>query len=182
MAWKLLGSKKWFVLLAVVAVGIYLGFFHTAKPMRQSVPEASIKQLPTKSAANNGDKNINTPTGNNQGTGTDNHGRASLPISTSPNQWIQSASGDITVKQPVSNQTISSGVELDGTSKVDKVQFRLIDDTYGVISQGFISVVENSFSAKINFDHHGSSGRLDVFSVNGDGVEINEVQIPVKFN
>lgn len=184
MARRVNRSKKWLILAAavVIAVGVYLAFFHKSKIPRQTVPKATITHLPAQPAANGGEKQINTPTGVNQGTGTDNHGRATTPITASPGQWAQSASGVITVKQPISNQAISSGAELDGTASVDKVQFRLIDNQVGVISQGFISVVDNNFSANISFDHHGSSGRLDVFSVNANGAEVNEVQIPVTFN
>jgi len=49
----------------------------------------------------------------------------------------------------------------------------------GVISQGIIQVVNGKFSATVNFPSHSNSGRLDVYSTDSNGKEINEVQLNV---
>lgn len=112
---------------------------------------------------------------------TDNHG-ASSSI-TDPQQWVVSKSGNITVKQPTANATVKTSSVVSGSAKVSEVQYRLIDDSKGVLATGPISVVNGNFSATLNFTHSASSGRLDIFSYdpNNAGVEINEIQIAVKF-
>jgi hypothetical protein len=176
-----LGKNKGFLALAVIllALVIYAVFFRTPHVRKQAPIKATIKQLPSKTAANGGEKQIDVPTDNNQGTSTDKQGHAAA--SNPSNLWVQSSSGAITLKQPVSGSTIASGIEVSGSANVDKVQYRLIDNDRGVISQGFINVVNGSFSATISFNGHGSQGRLDVFSTNVNGAETNEVQVPVTF-
>lgn len=73
------------------------------------------------------------------------------------------------------------GGDVYGVATVDKVQYRLIDNTAGVISQGFINVVNGNFSAAITFKPYASTGRLDVYSLDANGREVNEVQVPVNF-
>lgn len=168
------------VVALIVVSGLLLFFLRRDDPVVTTTPKATIHQLAKKSAANNGEKHSNASSPVNQGTSTDNHGTQTA-TDTSPGQWTKSQSGVITVKQPVSGSTVKSGDILSGSASIDKIQYRLIDDQVGVISQGFISVINGSFSASISFPSNGTSGRLDVFSSNSNGAEINEVQIPVKF-
>jgi hypothetical protein len=119
------------------------------------------------------------PLSANQGTATDTKGQTQP--STQSSQWLVSESGNITVKQPLSGSTISPGESLIGSATVSRIQYRLIDDTVGVISQGFLSVVNGDFSGSMKFTSKGNTGRLDVFSTDVNGKEINEVQIPIKF-
>ena len=170
-----------YIFLAIIAVGlIVFGFFIVKRnsPRVSPVPKSTIKQLPQQPISNNGEKKIASSSGVNQGTSTDKQGEASP--NTSPNQWIKSASGLLTVKQPVSGEVIKSGFILSGSANLDKVQYRLIDDQRGVVSQGFINVVSGNFSASISFPTYGENGRLDVFSSDPEGREINEVQVEVK--
>jgi len=111
--------------------------------------------------------------------GTDTNGAANA--STDPSQWVVSDSGNITVKQPVANAKLQSGAVLSGSAKVSTVNFRLIDSNVGVISEGTLNVVNGNFSGTLNFTPQSSSGRLDVFSTDSQGVELNEVQISVSF-
>jgi hypothetical protein len=168
------------VLLALVAVGLYY-LRKRNTPKVSPTPAATIHQLPAQPAANNGEKSTQASSGTNKGTVADNQGQAGSPVNTSPSQWTTSASGVITVKQPISSATIKSGVQLAGTATVSKIQYRLIDNQSGVVSEGFINVVNGNFSGNISFQSHSSSGRLDVFTATDTGVESNEVQIPVNF-
>jgi hypothetical protein len=61
------------------------------------------------------------------------------------------------------------------------VNYRLIDDQVGVISQGTIKVVAGNFSAAVNFKPYAKTGRLDVFTTDDNGKESNEVQVQVAF-
>ncbi|HEX5744498.1 MAG TPA: hypothetical protein VFX84_03570 [Candidatus Saccharimonadales bacterium] len=101
---------------------------------------------------------------------------------TESGQWTVSESGLITVKSPAANSVFRSGDTVGGTAKVSKVYLRLVDDKVGVISQGDpIDVIDGKFSAKLRFNAHASTGELDVYSLNSSGAEVNEVQIPVRF-
>lgn len=178
-------SKKWFLIgLAVFIVIVGLFVYQTLKPSQvvsQPTPKATIDKLPSQPAVNNGEKELAKPGSKNQGTSTDNNGVSSGSEANASGQWTKSESGLITVKQPGPNSTIKNGAEVSGSASVSKVQYRLTDDQVGVISQGFINVVDGKFSASISFSSRANSGRLDVFSSNQAGAEINEVQIPVKF-
>lgn len=167
-------------LIAVVLVALGVFFIHKhSAPKVAPAPTANIKQLPQHKAANNGDKKLSSTSAVNQGGPKDNHGEQTATDNPS-NQWVQSESGVITVKNPVNNSEIKSGDTLTGSATVDKIQYRLIDDQVGVVSQGFISVVNGNFSASVNFPSYAKTGRLDVFSSDSSGRETNEVQIPVR--
>ncbi len=156
-------------------------FFHkNAKDARIIVkagkPTAST---PTEQPPPTNPEKTPTPTNDgNQGTAIDTHGSQT---STDPKQWVTSKSGDITVKQPSANATIKPGAVVAGSAKVNQVQYRLIDDQTGVIAQGPLSVVNGNFSGSLQFQAHSSGGRLDVFSFDPSGAEINEVQIIISF-
>lgn len=167
-----------FVAIAAL-IGVILVVEHNKNsPSVTTTPKPTITQLPEHKASNNGEKkSTGTSSQVNQGTATDNYGAGQ--VSTPSSQWTVSESGAITVKQPAAGATIKSGFLLAGSATVDKIQYRLIDNQVGVISQGFISVVNGNFSASVNYPSYGKSGRLDVFSTSANGVEINEVQIQV---
>jgi len=135
----------------------------------------------TSSPNDNEAKNPTSDNGTNQGTSTDNNGVAATPVTSSQDQWSVSQSGDITIKEPIANSLVQSGASLEGSAFVDQVQYTLIDNQIGVISEGAISVVNGDFSATMNFQPSASSGRLDVYSTEPNGKEINLVEIPVNF-
>ncbi len=184
-------SKQWLivaaviVLAAVIVAGLELTdtthFFHKSTPATQVIVSAgkrpSNQNTVTKSGGQS-DKATSTSNGVNKGTATDTNGQAT---STDPSKWVVSASGNITVKQPVANDSIKDGSVLSGSAKVGQVQYRLIDDKLGVISQGQLSVKNGNFSGQMHFQPAASTGRLDVFSYDSNGTEINEVQIAVRF-
>ena len=182
-------NNRWLYLLVVLAIiagsFYYFAFYRPDHIIpRQPVPQAQIKHLPKPSGttATNGAQQPGSSSTINQGTAKDNNGQSPTPITSNSNQWTQSQSGVLTVQQPIANSTLVSGFTLNGTANgISKCQYRLIDDKAGVISQGIMNVVDGKFSATVNFKSYGSTGRLDVFSMDSGGKEINEVQLPVKF-
>ncbi len=54
--------------------------------------------------------------------------------------------------------------------------------TVYVISTNSINVINGKFSAVVNFKPVSQSGRLDVYSTDPNGKEINLIEIPVNFN
>jgi hypothetical protein len=141
----------------------------TAVPSRAAKDtNAPVDKSPTQSA---GHRNI--------GTATDSNGQAKT--TTDSNQWVSSASGVVTVKQPLANASLRDGDILSGSAKADKVHYRLSDNEVGVISQGDLNVVDGNFSGTLHFSSKGTGGRLSVFTTDAMGVEYNEVQINLSF-
>lgn len=119
-------------------------------------------------------------TGNSQGGAVDNKGDTTTPTDTTP--AITSTTGAITVLGVPANSIIKNGDVLRGTVKgVTQVQFRVIDESVGVLAQGALSVVNGSFSGTLKFTPKAATGRLDVFSFDAAGAEINNIEIPVRF-
>lgn len=169
------------LLLLVVIIGgvaAYVIHLDNSSPQagtRQKTPTATITKLPESPAAA---KNPDTTTDNyNQGTDKNTPSSTDTPAS----EWTESQSGVIVVHQPTANQTIQNGAILSGTASTSPLQYTLIDNEVGVISQGMINVSNGKFSVSMSFQPQASSGRLDVFSTDSNGKEINEVQIPVNF-
>jgi hypothetical protein len=146
-----------------------------------SKPSAPYKSLPNKTNSNLSENAPRSNNGVTQQTATDRKGQAPNEAINDQNKWTVSESGLITLKLPAANGSLKSSDSIYGSAQVDKVQYRLIDDQVGVVSQGFISVVNGNFSASVNFKPYASSGRLDVFSTDPSGKELNEVQVPVNF-
>lgn len=114
-----------------------------------------------------------------EGTVVDNKGDiSSIPPQ---NQWTTSASGVLTIYTPSKNSVLSNGNSITGKTTASNISFRLIDDISGVIAQGNLPVVKGNFAGTFNFSTEGTSGRLDVFTTDSQGVESNNVEIPVRF-
>jgi hypothetical protein len=157
--------------------GIYLVHRHYEKPEAKTTSKAVTAQ-------NNftGGKKRSTSSGDaSQGGATDNHGKTTT-LTTNQSQWAISASGDITLESPIANGTMQTGYTIEGTAKVSLVQYRLVDANTGVIAQGSLNVVNGAFSGTLQFQSHATTGQLDIFSYNSSDVEINNINLPVKFN
>lgn len=113
-----------------------------------------------------------------QSSATDTGGQVAT---SSPSSWTSSSSGQITLKSPSSGAKLQTGFDLNGSSQTSQVQYRLLDNKVGVISMGSINVINGNFSGKVSFRTTDTSGRLDVFSYDNNGAEINEIQIPVSY-
>ena len=164
------------VVLLVVACVLYYKKHHSNNAKTTSTAKTAQndyndgRERPT----NGGD------TGTNQGGATDNKGGTQ----TTPGESsVTSDSGAITVKGLAKNDLLADGYDLHGTTTADvsTVQFRVIDDTVGVVAQGSLSVVDGVFSGTLHFSPKASSGRVDVFSFDSASSEINNIEIPVRF-
>jgi len=145
-------------------------------------PGKPVTSLPGKPITDNGDKALTQNTSTQEGTGVDKNGQTpTSKVPTDPSNWSTSENGLITLKLPGNNAILKSGFVIYGSAKVNPVEYRLIDDAVGVISQGPINVLGGNFSASITFTAHTNSGRLDIFNTQSNGKEINELQIPVRF-
>jgi hypothetical protein len=133
-------------LLLLLAIAFFV--HRHISPKISKVPAATITQLPNHTSPSDraAGNQPASPAGSGQGIGEDTHGSADT--STPSNQWTVSSSRQITLKQPVQNDTLSSGQTISGTASVSQVYYRLIDDVY---------------------------------SLDGSGREVNEVQIQVRF-
>lgn len=127
---------------------------------------------------NGGDPRDASSGNRNEGTIQDTGGNAST---TPQNQWSVSADQRVTVYTPAKNMLLKKDDPITGASSLGRVSFRLIDDVSGVIAEGSLSVVNGKYSGSFDFSTTGTSGRLDVFSVNAEGVESSNVEVPVRF-
>jgi hypothetical protein len=179
-------SKNRKIVLSVIALVIagalvWYYSYNKPQPKQQKSYHATIHQLPNSPSTNiNSSKSLSPSSGVNQGSSTNNIN--SVQITTSPNQWASSSSGNIVLQDPIANQTISSGFYLIGTANVPTVFYNLLDNQVGVISTNSINVINGKFSAVVNFKPVSQSGRLDVYSTDPNGKEINLIEIPVNFN
>ncbi|HVX24113.1 MAG TPA: hypothetical protein VG992_02090 [Candidatus Saccharimonadales bacterium] len=177
---KQANDRRWptFLILAllVAAVGVVV----TLHPFRNDA-DKTANEAGTQTSGNATDdtKKLSNNSGRAIGGATDTQGQAAA--TTPRSQWTTSASGVITVESPGNGSTLTSGNNISGMAAVSTVHFRLIDDQVGVIAQGSLKVINGSFSGKLSFGSHASTGRLDIFSTTHDGVEQNEVHISVKF-
>lgn len=190
---KLRKHRKKIIILAVAIVLVAAASVAFVL-YRRSKQEAATKQITTagnpvvettpdtsdKAAGDDPEKSPSiTNSASNQSGATDTNGQAQ-PNSNDPSQWIVAKSGNITVKQPLTNATLKPGGSLIGSAKVGEVYYRLIDNKVGVVAQGTLSVNSGNFSGNLQFQTSATDGRLDVYSLGIDGSEINEIQIAVK--
>lgn len=187
--------KKIIIILAVIliaAIGVFAYlefsgksniFLDKSKDMKTSEEkEAKTTSKAPSAQADYSDGDDRQPDNANpkpEATVTDKKG--ALPTTPPESQWSSSTSGAITVYSPSSNSVVSNGSTLSGKATVPKISFRLIDNISGVISQGELSVVNGNFSGSFNFSTAATTGRLDIFSTRADGVEANNIEIPVRF-
>lgn len=178
-------SKKRLIWLVVILVPLIAGAaafaYHQA-----TKPKPAKTTSTSKTAQNDYNDGRERPTdggdtGTNQGGATDNKGGGTQ---TNPGEsTVTSDSGAITVKGLAAQDLLSDGNTLHGTTTnaVSTVQFRVIDETVGVIAQGSLSVVNGAYSGTLHFNAKSTTGRVDVFSFDAAGSEINNIEIPVRF-
>ena len=173
-------AYSFLMVVIIVAAAVWYHYYDKNQPKHQESYHATIHQLPKNPSTNiNSSKSLSPSSGVSQGSSTNNIN--SVQITTSPNQWASSSSGNIVLQDPIANQTISIGFYLVGTANVPTVFYSLLDNQVGVISTNSINVINGKFSAAVNFKSVSQSGRLDVYSTDPNGKEINLVEIPVNF-
>lgn len=169
-------------LLVIVGVFTYISFGQSADNTDGEFIESPAASDDFEA---NSDRDIGTPL-EREGRSTDTSAENSNDTeqsdeTTESNSSISSDSGNITVTSPANNATFRSGDSLTGTAQVNRVHYRLIDSVVGVLVQGSSTVVDGRFSAKFEFNHHGNEGRIDVFTVDDEGIESDYVLIDVTF-
>lgn len=140
--------------------------------------QTTSKEPSAQSTFSNGQPRSTTTTNKTEGIVTDKHG--TIPSTPDESLWSKSANGSLVVYSPTQNTTLTSGQSISGSSTSNRVSFRLMDNITGVISQGSISVVNGKFSGTFNFSSKATEGRVDFFTATPDGVESNNVSIPVR--
>lgn len=188
---RTLNAKKIIVIIAIVLAVLLLLVFikiqsnHPKTSNPQSNPSSNAqttsKQPSAQSDFSSGSPRKEATQSNlNEGTVTDNNGV--IPDTPPESSWTKSPDGaSIMVYTPAQNQVLSSGQVISGSATVNRVNFRLIDNLSGVIAQGSIDVINGKFSGTFNFSTTASEGRVDVFTANTEGVESNNIAIPVRF-
>lgn len=172
------------VVFVVVIILIFIKI-RSDRTVAQNHPASNAQTTSMQPSAQNtfssgGPRKEATQSDLNEGTVTDNNG----VITNTPaeNTWSKSPDGSsIIVYTPAQNQVLLSGQTISGSATVSRVNFRLIDNLSGVIAQGSIDVTNGKFSGTFNFSTAASEGRVDVYTANAEGVESNNVAIPVRF-
>lgn len=152
--------------------------FVSLAPTAEKAQTTSTAPSAQESFDQGGDRTPATST-RNEGSASDTGSvTGSLPPES---QWTRSSSGVITAYSPAANEVVTSGASFSGASTADTVYFRLIDTASGVIAQGPLSVVDGTFSGKLQFSTTAADGRLDLYTATADGVESNNIEIPIRF-
>lgn len=125
------------------------------------------------------DRNPDNGGNASQGGAVDTGGRDVPEAGTSTGTTAES--GLVTVLEPAKATLLKNGAVISGTAKGDvtKVQYRLIDNEAGVLAQGSLNVVDGGYSGMLQFSPRSAAGRLDVYSYNAAGTEVNNVEVPV---
>lgn len=179
-------ARLWTAALITLAVLAGLGLWLWRSNRNASQPPAAISQSSSGITSQNqtGDNSGKSSVSQNsssvaQGGAVDNKGES--VASTPSSKWTAASSGNITLHSPTSGTKVKSGDLVSGTAKVSVVQYRLVDNQAGVLAMGQLSVVNGKFSGSLQFRPYSSAGRLDVFSYNAGGAEINSLEVNVKF-
>lgn len=198
MATKQTSHKK--IIIALLAIcafaGIYLSiaYFYKLMPFKhnETSQQANTNEdskakttSTTKSAQadfeNGGDRQPGNTLNENKGESVIKDDKGNIPNDINTSQPISSKTGEITIYTPAQNSLINSGQTIAGTSSLQKVSYRVLDNISGMISTGDLSVVNGKFSGQITYTTNATSGRIDVFASRADGSEYSAIEIPVRF-
>ncbi len=170
------------LIIAVLLAAGLAGAFYYKKQHHNEAETTSPSKTAQSSYSGGKDRPANGgSTGNSQGGAIDNDGDSGTSTPSEPT--IPASTGKITVAGLASGGLLTSGMQLHGTTATDvtQVQFRVIDEEVGVLGQGQLKVVNGSFSGTLQFTPRSDTGRLDVYSFDTAGSEINNIEIPVRF-
>lgn len=93
-----------------------------------------------------------------------------------------SQSGNITLYSPTSNEIISSSVTVEGSAKTSMVYYRINDNVRGMIGSGQLSVHNGNFSGNLSVSTTATQGSIEVYSLDSQGREINNISVNVKYS
>jgi len=101
---------------------------------------------------------------------------------TAESKWTRSKDDNIIVYSPINNESVSGTVQISGTSKLDIVSYRLLDNINGMITTGNLKVTGGKFSGRVVYNTRATEGRMDIFTSDDMGNENNNIEIDLKFN
>lgn len=151
-------------------------------PQKAAEPVKTTSKQPTaqSSFTTNQPRKEVTQSPSNEGTVTQTS-IVSTPTGTEE-AWTKSSDGtSVVVYSPSKSQILKSGQVLSGSSTANQINFRLIDNVSGVIARGVLPVSDGNFSGTFSFTTKATEGRVDIFTADADGVEANNISIPVRF-
>jgi len=174
------------IILVMVAALIYL-YARNTNNNEAAQPTSTVKTTSTAPSAqedfsagdDRGEPGNTLSEDKGSATVVDNNGQTNKQ--TSPDKWLSSMSGDVTVYSPSSGQLTRSGDQISGKTTLSSVNFRIIDNVSGVIATGKLKVVKGKFSGTIDFQSNAKKGRIDVFGTLASGKEFSNIEIPVNF-
>jgi len=170
--------KVWLILLIMIIAGLWLWHDHRSKPSTPSSSPTTGASSSDDSTASSTKSQVPASSSANQGGAVDKKGQGVEKPSGS--DAATSNSTNITLYSPTATATLHPGDTIIGAAKVEKVEYRLVDDQVGVLAQGDLSVVGGKFSGTISFSHHSNIGKLDIFSFDKNGAEINSISVNLK--
>ena len=94
---------------------------------------------------------------------------------------LVSSDQNITVFSPQANSLVVPDQVIAGLSKLDLVQYRIIDSNSGVIATGNLKVVGGKYSGIFTYKSTAEEGRIDIFATKQDGTEYANIELPVRF-
>lgn len=174
-------SAKTAVLIVVVVMALAAGaaYYFYKKNQDKPAETTSTSETAQRGYQDGNERESAQSGGSSQGGVTDNNGDTQAPPADTTGTTSQS--GAITVWQPVGQSLIGSGETIRGKATVPVVQFRVIDDEVGVIAQGELKVVDGVWSGIMRFNAVSGKGSIQVYSLNDQSVEENNISIPVTF-
>jgi hypothetical protein len=165
------------VTVAIVVGAVIVANNHSSTSSESTTGESATTTPATKS--NSASNKAGSSNSVSQGGIIDKNGVSS--VSSPSSQWKSSSSGVITLRSPITGSTLHPGDTVSGTAKIGSVQYRLVDETVGVLAQGSLSVVNGKFAGTLQFSPRGTTGRLNIFSFDSkNGAEINRVEINLR--
>jgi hypothetical protein len=169
--------------LAVVFVAGILGYKHYTNANRLPDAVTTSKAKTAQSDYSDGaPRETNTSGSNNNGGVVDKKGQSDNSSLPSPDKWTSSSSGAVTLQRPTAGEVVKSGDTISGTATTSTVQYRLVDDKYGVIGQGSLNVVDGKFAGALQFTSSHTTGTINIFSLDpASGAEINSAKIKVSY-
>jgi hypothetical protein len=95
----------------------------------------------------------------------------------------ESNTSELTITTPKANQATSNSQTLEGTAPADtqKVYYRLQSNDIGLLGQGELMVSSSRFSGKIATGGYTGRGFVEVYLVDKDGLEKNNIKTEVIF-
>jgi hypothetical protein len=170
----------------VLAIGVYFTFY--SKTSELTVPISSSAQTTSEQPSAQADftEGTSREPGNSlnekEGSASISDSGGSGLLEENTQSGISSESGKITLAAPSEDSAVKNGSIVSGSSSLNRVHYRIIDDISGVIATGSMGVVEGKFSGKVSVDTTAKEGRLDIFGLNEDLTEHSNIEIGVLFN